>query len=159
MARRELDRPRVGLEGLHEDAARSVASAAAGELRQELEGALLGAEVREPEPRVGVDDRRQVDAGEMVALGDHLGPEQDGAPRGGEAPERLGQRPGAGDRVGVEPNSLQLRKLRLQLALEPLRPCAQPREFRRPARGTRPRRGLRPSAVVATQPPVGVEHQ
>ena len=54
-------RARVRLERLHEHATGSVAAAAAGELRQELKRPLLGAEVRQPQPRVGVDDRGQLD--------------------------------------------------------------------------------------------------
>ena len=57
--RREGDRPRLGLEGLHEHLARRIAAAAPGELRQELERALLGTEVRQAETEVGVDDGGQ----------------------------------------------------------------------------------------------------
>jgi hypothetical protein len=42
---RVLERRRVGLERLHEHAARGVAAASPGELRNELEGALLRTEV------------------------------------------------------------------------------------------------------------------
>jgi hypothetical protein len=47
VVRGERDRPRVRLERLHEHASRRVAPAAAGELRDELKRALLGAEVRQ----------------------------------------------------------------------------------------------------------------
>ena len=60
--RRVRDRARVGLEGLDDHAAGRVSAAAAGELRDELEGALLGAEVGQAEARVGVDDRGERDA-------------------------------------------------------------------------------------------------
>ena len=82
----QLERARVRLEGLHEHAAGRVAAAAAGELRDELEGALLGTQVREPEPGIGVDDGGQRDTGEVVALRDHLRAEQDGAIGVAEAP-------------------------------------------------------------------------
>ena len=55
-------RRRVGLERLDEDAPGGVAAAAPGELRDELERPLLGPEVRQREARVGVDDRRELDA-------------------------------------------------------------------------------------------------
>src|SRR5262245_19644668 len=72
MTRRELDRACVRLERLDENASRRIATAPAGELRQQLKGSLLGAEVRQPETRVGVDDRRERDAGEVVPLRHHL---------------------------------------------------------------------------------------
>ena len=56
MARSELDRTRVRLERLHEHATRRVATAPPGELGEELEGALLGAEVRQAEAGIGIDD-------------------------------------------------------------------------------------------------------
>ena len=62
MARRVDDRPGVRLEGLDEHAPRRVAAAAPGQLREQLEGPLLGAEVRHAEARVGVDDRGERDA-------------------------------------------------------------------------------------------------
>ena len=76
MPRRVADRPRVGLEGLDEHAARRVAAAAARELGDELERPLLGAEVRDREARVGVDHGGERDPGEVVALRDHLRAEQ-----------------------------------------------------------------------------------
>ena len=88
----EADGLAVGLEGLDHDAPGSVAAAAPGELGQKLEGALLGAEVRLSQTRVGIDHGGQRDAGEVVALGDHLRAEQNGAVGRGEAGERLGER-------------------------------------------------------------------
>ena len=72
----ELDRPRVGLERLDQDAAGRVAAAAARELGEQLERALLGPEVGKREAGVGVDDRGQRDPFEVVALRDHLRAEQ-----------------------------------------------------------------------------------
>ena len=57
----EAERPGVGLEGLDDHAPRCIAAAAAGELGDQLERSLLGAEVREREADVGVHDRREVD--------------------------------------------------------------------------------------------------
>jgi hypothetical protein len=63
--------------GLHDDAARELAAASAsGDLRDELEGALRGAEIRQVERAVGVDDADQRDAREVEALGDHLRADQ-----------------------------------------------------------------------------------
>ena len=84
----ELDRPRVGLERLDQDAAGRVAAAAARELGEQLERALLGPEVRQREARVGVDDRGQRDPFEVVALRDHLRAEQHRPVGRGEPLER-----------------------------------------------------------------------
>ena len=108
MARREAERPRVGLERLHDHLARGVAAAAAGELRHELERALLGAEVGQREPGVGVDDRGERDAREVMALRDHLRADEDGPVGGREALERLAERARLRGRVGVEPDPLEL---------------------------------------------------
>ena len=87
----ELDRPRVGLERLDQDAAGGVAAAAARELGEELERTLLGPEVRKREARVRVDDRRQRDPFEVVALRDHLRAEQHRPVGRGEPLERRGR--------------------------------------------------------------------
>jgi hypothetical protein len=89
---------------LDQHAAGRVAAAAARELREQLERPLLGAEVGQREPGVGVDDRGERDACEVVALGDHLRAEQDGAVGRGEAPSARGR----SRRVRVEPDQLEL---------------------------------------------------
>ena len=158
----ELERHRVGLEGLHEhEAGRAcaLAPAAAGELRDELERPLLGAEVGEREPGVGIDDRREVDAREVVALRDHLRPDQDGPLGPAEALERLphGARPGG--RVGVEPDALELRHVPLELLLEPLGARADVGELDRAAAGQASGTGLAVAAVVAVEAPVTMQRQ
>ena len=105
---RERERPRVGLEGLDEHATRRITAAAAGELGDELERPLLGAKVGHAEAGVGVDDRGQLDPGEVVALGDHLRPEQHGAVGLPEAPQRGGQRLGIRRGVRIEADQLEL---------------------------------------------------
>jgi hypothetical protein len=70
-------RRRVGLEGLHDDAPRAVTTAPPRELRDELEGSLLGPEVREPQPGVSVDHGRETHAGYVVALRHDLRADQD----------------------------------------------------------------------------------
>src|SRR5206468_11102186 len=63
----------IGVVGLNEDAAGKIAAAgAAGNLREELKGALGGAEVGHGEGRVGADDADEGDAMEVVAFGEHL---------------------------------------------------------------------------------------
>ncbi len=52
------------------------APAAAGELRDERERALLGAEVGEAQRRVGVEHHAERHVREVVALGDHLGADE-----------------------------------------------------------------------------------
>src|SRR5256885_16911267 len=78
VTRCKLDRARVRLERLHQHASRRVAAASAGELRQQLERALLGAEVRQAETRVRVDDGREGDARKVMALRHHLRADQIG---------------------------------------------------------------------------------
>ena len=157
--RREADRARVGLEGLDEHPAGRVSAAPPRELGQELEGPFLGAEVREAEAGVRVDDRGERDALEVVSLRDHLRADEDGALRLGEAREGLGGRARPLDRVGVEADQLELRKLRGELALEALRPRAEARELGRRARGARLARGLVVSAVMAAQETVFVQDE
>ncbi|MBE7452555.1 MAG: hypothetical protein HS111_27850 [Kofleriaceae bacterium] len=83
------------------------ATGAAGDLRQELEGALLGAEVRQRQRGVGAQDADEGDAGEVVALGHHLGADQDvdlAARDPGQ--HRLGA--GAGGDVAIEAGDASL---------------------------------------------------
>src|SRR5206468_7684393 len=125
----ERDRTRVRLNRLDDHAPRRVAAASPGELRQELERALLRAKVRQPESRVRVDDRGERDAREVVALRDHLRADEDRAVGLGEPRQRSGKGTRLLDRVRVEPDPLELRDLRLELALEPLRAGSEAREL------------------------------
>src|SRR5262249_30909698 len=154
-----LDGARLRLERLHEDAARRVAAAAAGELGEELERALLGAEVRQAEPGVGVDDRRELDAREVVGLRDPLRPHEDGTFGPPERSGRLAQLLGPGDRVRVEPDPLELGDMALELALEPLRPGSDPRKLGRAAGRTGLVGRLAGAAVVAAKRPIPVQRE
>ena len=149
--RRVAQRRRVGLERLHDHLPRRVAAAAAGELRHELERALLGPEVGQREPGVGVDDGGERDAREVVALGDHLRSDQHRPVGGGEAIERLAERTRLGGRVRVEPDPLELGDALRELRLEPLRARPDPSELGRAAGRARLGNGLRVAAVVAVQ--------
>ena len=63
---------------LHDRLARLLAAAgAAGDLRQQLEGPLGGAEIGQAEADVGRDDADQRDAREVVPLRDHLRADED----------------------------------------------------------------------------------
>ena len=153
------ERARVGLEGLDEHRARSVAAAPAGELGHELERALLRPEVREPEPGVRIHDRGERDAREVMALRDHLGSDEDDAIGGGEPLERLLERTALRSRVGVEPDPLELGHVLLELAS----PAAACRRRSAPARASRTRDssglGLGEAAVVAVQTAVAVQRE
>ncbi|MOA15663.1 hypothetical protein D3C78_1358320 [compost metagenome] len=64
--------------GLDQYAARLFRTTGApGDLDDLLGHALAGAEVGGEQPAVGIEDRHQGDAGEMVTLGEHLGADQD----------------------------------------------------------------------------------
>src|SRR5919109_3596755 len=153
----ERERRRVGLERLNEDETRRIAPAAAGELRDELKRSLLGPEVRECETRIRVDDRRHGDTGEMMALRDHLRPDEHCGACLGEAAERLTQRSGTGRRIGVETDPFEPRQASRELALEPLRPRADPGELDRPTFGTGLGKLLRVAAVMAVETSVAVQ--
>ena len=94
-----------------------------------------------------------------MALRNHLGSDEHDAIGGREACERGGHRAWTLDRIGVEANPLQLRNLCLELALEPLRPRAEPGELRRSACATRLGLTLRVAAVMAAEEAVGVQHE
>ena len=72
------DRVVLGPEGLDDDLARQVRPPGpAGHLGEELKGPLRGAEIRKVEPHVRRHHPHQGEAGEVVPLGHHLGPDED----------------------------------------------------------------------------------
>jgi hypothetical protein len=97
------------------------------------------------------------DAAEVVPLRDHLRPQQDPALGGGEAPEGLGELPGLGGDVRVEPEALQLRQPLRQLGLELLRAGPQARDLGAAAGRAELGCRLAAAAVVAVEPRVGME--
>ena len=159
VARRVLHGARVGLERLDDDAARRLPPAPAGELGEELERPLLGAEVGQREAGVGVDDRGELDAREVVSLRDHLRADEDGALGGGEPLERGAELLRLRDGVGVEADPLELGDVLLELALELLRSGADAGELGRAARGARVAGRLARAAVVAAEGAVAVERE
>ena len=85
------------------------APGAAGELRDERERALLGAEVGEAQRLVGVEHDAERHVGEVVALGDHLRADEHARAAPVEALQRARDRALAAARgVGVEPQDREL---------------------------------------------------
>ncbi len=124
------------------------ASAAAGELGHEREGALLRAEVREAQRGVGIEDHGQRDGREVVALGHHLGAHEHTGGRGVEAAQHRAAR-ARGGHVGVEPEHGQRPHQLLELPLELLRARPVARHRRGPAVAAHRRNRLTVPAVVA----------
>ena len=113
MLGREPHHALVGIPGLEHDRARVAApAAAAGELREQRERALLAAEVGPGEALIGVDRRGQAQIAEVVALGHHLRADEHGGRLAREALERRVETALALGRVGVE---AQHRDVRQQL--------------------------------------------
>ena len=79
VVRRERDRPCIRLKRLHEHTAGRIAAAPSRQLGQELERALLGAEIRKSKSGVGVDDGGERNPREVVALCNHLCSHENGA--------------------------------------------------------------------------------
>ena len=127
-------------------------------MRQQLERPLLGAEVGQAQTRVGVDDRGQRDAGEVVALRHHLRADQRRALGVAECAQRFGNA-SVLDRVGVEAEARQVGDRGRELAVQPLRARADPRELGGAARRTELGRGLAPAAVMAAERPVAVQDE
>ena len=98
--------------------------------------------------------RQRPDPREVVALRDHLRPDEHRRARGAKALERLLERTGARRGIGVEPDPLESRDPSRELGLEPLRPRADARELHRAAARAGSRQLLRVPAVVAVEPPV-----
>ena len=139
---------------------RGVAAAPSRELRHELERPLLRPEVGEREAGVGVDDGRDRDPREVMALGDHLRPDERG--RAGRRAKRSSasrSAPGPSGRVRVEPDPLETGDAARELGLEPLRPRADARQLDRPAARAALGQLLGVPAVVAVETAVRVERQ
>lgn len=101
-----LDGGVFGEEGLDVDFAGEVAAAgASGDLCDELEGAFGGAEVvGDGEGAIGGEDANEGDIGEVEALGNHLGAEEDVGLFGAEGGEEFVVAMAAGGGVGIHPD-------------------------------------------------------
>ena len=132
-----------------------VAAAAAGELRDAAGTCAPRRGSRAaPSAGVGVDHGGELDAGEVVALGDHLRAEQHGAVGVGEA--RAAPRRARSGFAAVSASSRissSSGNSRASSRSSRCVPGAEPRELGRAARRARRRRRLGVAAVVAAQPP------
>ena len=102
-------------------------------LRQQLEGALGGAKIRDTEPDVGRHHADQRDLGKIVALGDHLRADEhiQLAPR--EAPKHAGDRAATTHRIAIDARDTRVGIVGPDLRLDALGADS------RDTRGTRPR--------------------
>ena len=96
------------------------AAGPAGHLRQQLEGALRGAEVRQAEPDVGADDADQRDARKVVSLGDHLRADEHVELPRGEPREQRRDRAAPADGVAIDAADARRGEERAHLRLDPL---------------------------------------
>ncbi len=93
---------------LHDRLARHFAAAGApGDLGQELKRALRGSEIRHPEPDVGRDHTHERNPRKIVALGNHLRPDQHVNRAVAEAREQISE--GAASPNGVPVDSRDTR--------------------------------------------------
>ncbi len=103
----KLDGGGVGGGGLDDDFSGEVSTTgAAGDLGEELEGALTSAEVGGVEGEVGIEDADECDVGEVEAFGDHLGAEEDVDLFGTEVAKGVAESVFSAGGVGVEARDL-----------------------------------------------------
>ena len=161
MVRRELHDSRIGVEGLHEHASRvAEASASPRKLGQQGERALLAAEVGELQALVGVEGRREPDASHVVPLGHHLRPDEHGPGLACEALEHVLQRAARRRGVGVEAQDRNAGPARVHHRLDnALGARAEPHDVDGSAGRTGARHVLGVPAVMAAEPPPGVQGQ
>jgi len=101
----------VGGEGLDDDFAfEFAASRSAGDLSDELEGALACAEVWDVESEVSIEDSYEGDVGEVESFGDHLCADNDVDFVGFEFCECVAQGVFAAHGVGIDTNDAGLRE-------------------------------------------------
>ena len=144
----------LGVVALHQHPAGVLpAAGAAGDLGEQVKGALGGAEVGQRQRGVGQHHAHQRHAGKVVALGHHLGAHQHVDLSPGERREQVGQLFRGAGGVAVEPGHPRLRKRLGHFGFDAL--GAHPQRDHRPAAvrtGFGHRRAL--AAVVAQQPPL-----
>src|SRR5688572_1548724 len=113
-----------------------------GNLSEQLEGTLAGAEVREIHGDVGVNYTDQCHERKIETLGDHLRAEQDIDFATLDAAENIVMRPFRRRRVYIHPRDARLRKCLHDLALDLLRAYTSERKLRRHAARAHRGRGL-----------------
>ena len=124
---------------------------APGHLDDELGHALGGAEVGAIEAIVGIQDADQGDAGEVMALGQHLGAHQQRVfPRPGRRQQPV-QFPLAAGAVPVHPGDADVGEQGLEFPLQALRPLPQGADIQPPALGAGRGQGLDQAAVMAPE--------
>ena len=152
----ELDGVGGRLEALHDDDALEVATArAAGDLSEQLEGTLGGAEVRQLQRKIGVDDAHQRDAREVESLGDHLRAEEHVVLTGAEIREHLPEEVLLAHRIGVDAGHAGAREELGDGLFDLLGAVALPADLRRPAARAKHRGALLMVAQVAAGGVVG----
>src|SRR5262249_20531630 len=157
-AARAGDRVVLGRVGRDDAPPRPISAAgAAGDLRQELEGPLAGAEVGQRQRAVGEEDADQRDAGEVVALGHHLRADEDvdlaARDLAEDAPEPSSA--GGAGGVAVEPGDARRGEARPQRLLHPLGADAEAADRRRLAARAVDGKVAVVATVVAAQPLAG----
>ena len=137
----ELDAVVLGIERLHDGFSNPLpAPRATRNLGEQLEGPLARPEIGDAETNVGGDHAYERHAREVVALGDHLRPDEYVQVAGGEARQERSQRPFPSNRISIDPADARTRETAHADA-------ARPSPFRiRPARGTAPHISGRSSA-------------
>ncbi len=124
----------VGYEGLHDHAARSdVASGPARDLREKLKGAFGGAEVGHVEADVGRHHTDEQHARKVVALGHHLGADEDIELAFAEVTQHVGHEPATTRTVAVEPRDARVGESTLHFFFEPFGANAEQRRLGRSA--------------------------
>ncbi len=101
------DRARLRLKRLDKDPPGPIPSATTRELSEQLECPLIGPEIGGGKLRASVDDRGKRDSREVVPLGDHLRPEENGPLGCLELPQDLGMAVPLGRCLGIESEQLQ----------------------------------------------------
>ena len=151
--------PRVGRERLDDHAAGRIASAPAGQLREELERPLLGTKIGQRKPHVRIHDRGELDTLEVVSLGDHLRAEEDRPVGGIETRECGRELRWIAGRVRVQANQLELGETLGELSLQALRAGPESGELDGAARRAEIRSILPEAAVMAVETAVGVQRE
>ena len=143
----------VGIVGLHDDAAGQFTTAcAARDLRHQLKDPFRGAEVRHRQRVIAADNADQRDAVNVVALSDHLRPDEQVNFAGVEAREQMFEIVASTDSIAVHAADARAGKDFREAFFALLRSGAEVVEVLALAVGTFRRDDALESAVVAFQP-------
>ena len=128
-----------------------IAPGTAAGLHQQGKQALRRAEVAGEQAAVGVDGRHQRDAPEVVALGHHLGANQDIDFASVHRPELRFERPFQARAVGIDAGHARARQGQCELLFELLGAAADRLDVEIAAVGAGPRHAFRETAMMAAQ--------